>query len=163
MPPPNSACIPFPAAPIISQFIHVWCLRRQKGRFQKDLWKIHATGAEKHKPAHTQGQSKDSPCDPHELAPAPEARFLLQHQAELGWPYPSPNSPATVCDSTSHSVSVRAEIFAECLGTCGLSPLVREPSAFSCILVVWELFELTPVATAALGKYLVKDEGKHTL
>lgn len=48
-------------------------------------------------------------------------------------------------------------------GTCGLSALVREPSAFSCTLVVWELFELTAVATAALGKHLVRDEGKHTL
>lgn len=48
-------------------------------------------------------------------------------------------------------------------GTCGLGPLVREPRAFSCILVMWELFELTPVATAALGKHLVKDDGKHTL
>lgn len=47
--------------------------------------------------------------------------------------------------------------------TCGLCPLRREPSAFSCVLVVWELFELTTVATAAKGKHLVKDEGKRTL
>lgn len=89
MPPPTSACTPFPTAPIISQFIHVRCLKRQKGRFQKNLGKIHSTGAEKHKPAHPQGQYGDSPRDPHELAP--EARLLLQHHAELTWQYPPSN------------------------------------------------------------------------
>lgn len=110
MPPPSSACIPFPAAPIISQFEHVQRLNRQKGRFQKNLGKIHTTDAEKHKPAHPQGQCRDSPCDPHELAP--QARLLLQCHTELTGQYPSPSAPATVHDSTARWVSVRAGIFA---------------------------------------------------
>lgn len=109
MPPPTSACTPIPTAPINSQFIHVRCLKRQKGRFQKNLGKIHSTGAEKHKPAHPQGQYRDSPRDPHELAP--EARLLLQRHAEPTWQYPPPTAPATVHDSTAHWVSVRAGIF----------------------------------------------------
>lgn len=141
MPPPNSACIPFPTVPIISWFIHIWCLRRQKGRFQKNSWQIHATGAEKHKPAHSQGQCRDSPCDPHELAPAPEARFLLHHHAEPTWPYPSPTAPATVCDSTEHSSSVRAGVFAEYLGhlwpQCPHQRTQCLQLHFSCVGIVW--------------------------
>ena len=112
MPPSTSACIPFPTAPIISKFVHVQCLKRQKGRFQKNLGKIHTTSAEKHKPAHPQGQCRDSPREPHELASPPETRLLLQCHAELTWQYPSATAPAAVHDSTAHWVSVRAGIFA---------------------------------------------------
>lgn len=137
MPPPNCACTPFPAGPIIPQFIHVW--GGKKGRFQKNLWKIHGTGAEKHKPAHIQGQCRDSPCDPHELSPV--ARFLLQHHAEPTWPYPSPAAPATVCDSTARPVSVREGIFAEYLRHLWPQfPCQRTQCLqlhFNCVGIVW--------------------------
>lgn len=77
-----------------------------------NLGTIHTTGAEKHKPALPQGQCRDVPGDPHELAPEPEARLLLQYRAELTWQYTSPIVPAAVLDSTTHLVSVRAGIFA---------------------------------------------------
>lgn len=42
------------------------------------------------------------------------------------------------------------------------APSAEHPRLQLCFMV-WELLELAPVATAAKGKHLAKDEGKHTL
>lgn len=139
MPHPNSACIPFPDAPIISQFIHV--SGGKKGDFKRICGRSMVQAQRNTSQITTHGQCRDSPCDPHELAPAPEARFLLQHHAVPTWTYPSPTTSATVHDSTAHSVSARAGIFAEYLGYLWpRSPCQRTQGLqlhFSYVGIVW--------------------------